>query len=129
MRQRIGLAAVAGMASILAGCASGPARPTQTSIPRQPTLSVAGPAASLPRADTLIGHTASALVSLMGQPALDVREGGARKLQFLGTTCVLDAYLYPPASRGEPVVTHVDARLPDGRDTDRDACAAALRRR
>jgi hypothetical protein len=42
---------------------------------------------------------------------------------------VLDAYLYPQRERGEPVVTHVDARLPDGRDVDRDSCIAALRRR
>ena len=61
------------------------------------------------------------------QPDLDLREGPARKLQFLGPACVLDAYLYPPRSgRGEPVVTYVDARQPDGRDMDRASCVAAL---
>ena len=34
-----------------------------------------------------------------GTPDLDVREGTARKLQFLGPACVLDAYLYPPRAR------------------------------
>jgi hypothetical protein len=62
------------------------------------------------------GRTAASLISLFGQPALDVQEGSARKLQFSGQNCVLDAYLYPQ-QRGDPVVTHVDARLPDGRDT------------
>jgi hypothetical protein len=68
------------------------------------------------------------LLSLFGQPALDVREGNARKLQFLGPSCVLDAYLYP-RGRAEAVVTHVDARLPDGRDADRAACVSSLQRR
>ena len=58
-----------------------------------------------------------------------MREGRARKLQFLGPACVLDAYLYPPRGGGDPVVTHVDARLPDGRDMDRSSCVAALSRR
>ena len=79
--------------------------------------------------EPVMGRTAQALVSLFGPPALDAQEGPARKLQFLGPHCVLDAYLYPQHGRGEPVVTHVDTRLPDGRDTDRNACIAALGRR
>ena len=31
-----------------------------------------------------------------------------------------------PAQPPEPVVTHVDARLPDGREMDRSSCVAAL---
>jgi hypothetical protein len=79
--------------------------------------------------DDVMGRDARALAALFGAPALDVREGPARKLQFLGPACVLDAYLYPPRGGGEPVVTHVDARLPDGRDTDRGGCIALLSRR
>ncbi|MEA2207391.1 MAG: hypothetical protein QOE77_4167 [Blastocatellia bacterium] len=79
--------------------------------------------------DDVMGHDARALVALFGNAALDVREGPARKLQFLGPACVLDAYLYPPRGGGEPLVTHVDARLPDGRDTDRGGCIATLSRR
>jgi|SRR5687768_2977705 hypothetical protein len=74
----------------------------------------------------VIGSTAGALVSQLGRFDLDLREGPARKLQFLGPACVLDAYLYPPRSGAEPVVTHVDARLPDGREMDRASCVAAL---
>ena len=78
----------------------------------------------------MLGATAAALVAQFGQPDLDAREGPARKLQFLGPACVLDAYLYPPrGGRGESVVTHVDARLPDGREMDRSSCVAALSRR
>jgi hypothetical protein len=76
-----------------------------------------------------MGQGARALVALFGNPDLDVREGNARKLQFLGPVCVLDAYLYPPRAGAEPVVTHIDARLPDGRDIDRSSCVAALTRR
>jgi len=74
----------------------------------------------------VIGSTAGALVAQFGRPDLELREGNARKLQFLGPACVLDAYLYPPRGGGEPVVTHVDARLPDGREMDRSSCVAAL---
>ena len=78
----------------------------------------------------VLGATARALVGQFGNPDLDLREGPARKLQFLGPACVLDAYLYPPRSgRGEAVVTHVDARQPDGREMDRSSCVAALTRR
>ena len=69
------------------------------------------------------------LAAQFGKADLDVREGSARKLQFVGPACVLDTYLYPPAVGGEPIVTHVDARLPDGRDMDRASCVAALSRR
>lgn len=80
--------------------------------------------------ESVLGSTARALVALFGDPDLDLREGPARKLQFLGPACVLDAYLYPPrGGRGESVVTHIDARLPDGREMDRSSCVAALMRR
>jgi len=73
-----------------------------------------------------MGQSATALQAQFGRPELDVREGEARKLQFTGAACVLDAYLYPSASGREAIVTHVDARLPDGRDIDRASCVAAL---
>ena len=76
-----------------------------------------------------MGRDARALVAMFGTPGLDVREGPGRKLQFLGPACVLDAYLYAPRRGGEAVVTHVDARLPDGRDTDKAACVETLSRR
>jgi hypothetical protein len=79
--------------------------------------------------ETVIGATARALIAQFGRPDLDLREGPARKLQFLGPVCVLDAYLYPTRGSTEAVVTHVDARLPDGREMDRSSCAAALSRR
>ena len=74
----------------------------------------------------VLGATARALAAQFGSAALDLREGNARKLQFVSAACVLDAYLYPPRAGAEPVVTHVDARLPDGREMDRASCVAAL---
>lgn len=79
--------------------------------------------------ESVMGRGARALIALFGNPDLDIREGTARKLQFAGPVCVLDVYLYPPQGGGEPVATHVDARLPDGRDIDRSSCVAALSRR
>lgn len=113
---------------LLAGCASSGGRPAPVAAP----VSVERPSIARPtiqRAEGVTGRTAASLISLLGQPALDVQEGNGRKLQFSGTNCVLDAYLYPQRERAEPVVTHVDARLPNGQDTDRTACFASLRRR
>ena len=131
MRQKIRLAAAGAVATLIAGCASGPSSeraPTRVTRPAN-TPAVVRPPAAADRSGALFGRTAQALTALFGEPALDVREGEARKLQFLGANCVLDAYLYPPGGRGEAVVTHVDTRLPDGRDSDREACIAALRQR
>jgi hypothetical protein len=118
-----GLAAL-GSIVLLAGCVSSPPQPRPGPV--------TGPMPTLrppPPGDALLGRNAAALIALLGTPALDVREGPARKLQFSGAACVLDAYLYPREGRGEPIALHVDTRLPDGRDTDRDSCLAHLRRR
>ncbi len=128
MRHRTFVIMLAG-AALLSGCASSSrpaARPE--AVAERPAKPPRTPAPSIP-ASELVGRTAQSLVGLFGQPALDVREGTARKLQFSGQNCVLDAYLYPRQGSGEAVVTHVDARSPDGRDADRATCMEALRRR
>ena len=107
---------------LLAGCAAGTPRPIVPSG-RVPTSYTA---IGLERVN---GQTAAGLVALFGQPDADVREGTARKLQFQGPICVLDTYLYPPASNAEPRVTYLDAREPDGSPIDRASCVAALTRR
>lgn len=78
--------------------------------------------------ERVIGQDAAGLTTLFGRPDADFREGSARKLQFQSGICVLDAYLYPKGS-GEPRVTYVDAREPDGSAIDRASCVAALTRR
>lgn len=103
----------------VAGCASTPAeRPAPA--PAQVPISRAG-------LESVIGASASALTNAFGAPDLDVREGTAQKLQFSSSVCVLDTYLYPRSSGSAPVVTHIDARFPDGRDMDRASCVAALK--
>lgn len=114
---------------LLAGCASSGGTPPRVSRADTGTSAVAASRPAQQRSDLVFGRNAAALLSLFGQPALDVQEGNARKLQFSGQTCVLDAYLYTPQGRGEPVVTHLDARWPDGRDADRASCIAALQNR
>jgi hypothetical protein len=83
--------------------------------------------ASRPAAGSLIGLDARGLQRLLGKPRLDIRDPAARKLQFAGSRCILDAYLYPPANGREPVVTYVEARTPTGTAVDANACAQALR--
>ena len=102
--------------TLLAGCAT---------APQPASLPVTPPVLSASGLERVLGADARTLVALFGPPALDVQEAQARKLQFAGPICVMDAYLYPKAGR-EPVVTYVDARQPDGRDIDRASCVSAL---
>ena len=127
----------------LAGCATAPpvagpastgvaksaptkAVPTRVRPSRKPPISATPQL--VPGVEGVIGNDAAGLVRQFGKPRLDILEGDARKLQFSGTACVLDAYLYPPVAGKEPLATYIDARRPsDGQDVDRAACIAALR--
>lgn len=79
--------------------------------------------------ERVLGQDARGLTTLFGKADRDVQEVGARRLQYAGPICILDAYLYAPRPTTEPVVTYLDARQPDGRDIDRASCVAALVRR
>ena len=84
---------------------------------------------ALPGTEGVIGATRVDLLRSFGPARLDVWEGDARKLQFGGTACVLDVYLYPKSAGAEPQATYVDARRPsDGKDVDRASCIVALRK-
>jgi hypothetical protein len=111
---------------LLAGCAAKTERPAPAVVRAPPQRVVPYNSTGL---ENVLGRTARMLEAQFGKPSLDVREGPARKLQFGGAACVLDAYLYPPKGGGEPIVTHIDARLRDGRDLDRASCVVALTRR
>ncbi|MDP4538117.1 hypothetical protein Q9K01_00555 [Qipengyuania sp. DY56-A-20] len=132
---------------LLAGCATVPAadRPAPPPVARgeaPPPMTPARPSVApstggfiaprimqVPGLETVIGRNATALANIFGPPRLEVREGDALKLQFTGTACVLDIYLYPLRPGAEPSATYVDARrASDGIDVDRAACVAALRR-
>lgn len=112
------------MLLFLAGCTPQIVRDASGGIvqPAPATFSIRG-------LEDVMGADARALERQFGTPELDVREGSARKLQFVGPVCILDTYLYPPERGGEAVVTYIDARLADGRDVDRASCVAAMARR
>lgn len=125
----------------LAGCGGEAPRvvsapPKPVAAPRKPPVTAKAAAAvpqpevmHLPGLGGVIGARAGALLQEFGTPRIDLTEGDVRKLQFAGTQCVLDIYLYPPGAGGEPVATHVDARrASDGKDVDRGQCVAALRK-
>lgn len=114
--------------TVLAACVPTD-RPRSSSARTDRRPSASAPLHTPTGLERVMGRSAAALIALFGDPGLDVREGPARKLQFLGPACVLDAYLYAPRRGGDPVVTHIDTRLPDGRDTDRAACVEMLSRR
>jgi hypothetical protein len=109
-------------ALVAAGC-------TPTPDVQQPSPPPSRPVPVVPqeRGD-LIGLSAADLVQRLGNPALQIREGQSLKLQFRAEGCVLDAYLYLPASgQGVQRVAHVDARRPSGAEIDQRTCIAAIR--
>ena len=101
----------------------GPARPPVHRTP--PAIQIL----AAPGLEGVIGATSADLIRQFGAARLDVWEGDARKLQFSGTACILDIYLYPGTRDREPQASYVDAHRSDGRDVDRAACVAALRLR
>jgi len=107
----------------LGACATtGPVvRQNAVPVPPPPTYGTVG-------LERVMGQNAIALTQLFGPPALDLTEGPGRKVQFASDICVLDAYLYPPASGGVPIVRHVDSRQRSGAPIDRASCVAALTR-
>lgn len=125
--------AVLSLVLALSACAAAPGASPQraSSGVRQPTTSPYRPQIqNLPGLEGVIGATPAQLSRQFGHPRLDVWEGDARKLQFTGSPCILDVYLYPSAPGREPQATYVDARRStDGQDVDRAACVSALRRR
>lgn len=140
---RLELLGALALLSLLAACGStggatvssagttAPARPRAHLQGVRPPTRQTPPARvqSLPGLEGVIGSSAADLRRQFGAPRLDVIEGDARKLQFSGTPCVLDVYLYPPAAGREPQATYVDARrASDGKDVDRAGCVSALRR-
>jgi hypothetical protein len=111
-------------------------RPPVSGVP--PTRPVAPPATPFrppavqqaPGLEGVLQQNAASLARLFGPPRLDVREGDARKLQFAGSACVLDVFLYPLRTGAEPVATYVEARrASDGQEVDQAACVEALSRR
>ena len=104
-------------ASVAAPTRARPSRkPSRTAVPL-----------ALPGLESVIGANAAALTRMFGPARLDIIEDDARKLQFSGQPCVLDAYLYPSAPGREPETTYIDTRRQDGADTDRAGCVTALR--
>ena len=125
--------------TMLAACGAGPVK-TASSTPLKPQLvAVRAPVhappprprvLAAPGLEGVIGASPDELARQFGPARLDVWEGDARKLQFIGTACVLDVYLYPPAAGAPPEATYVDARrASDGQDVDRASCVTALKRR
>jgi hypothetical protein len=102
---------------------------TPKAIQGQPALTLPPPPkVKVEGLEQVMGHNANTLIALFGKPEQDQREVNGRRLQFAGGGCVLDAYLYPPQAGREAIVTYTEARLPDGRDTDRAVCVSALLR-
>jgi hypothetical protein len=135
-------AAIALLPELLAGCATSGApasvatKPPPALTGGQALAAVRPPGKTariaelhmMPGLEGVIGVGAAELTRQFGPPRLEVWEGDARKLQFSGSACVLDVYLYPGPRGDELQATYVDARRPsDGQAIDRATCVAALR--
>lgn len=122
---------------LLAGCATQgvnyPQRPrikidapSRIPIPKLPTTI---PGVTATGVNAVMGKDRVALINMFGQPRLDIVEVKGRKLQFAGSQCVLDTYLYPDGRNNAEIVTYVDARRSDGAEVDRAACITSLQKR
>ncbi len=111
-------------ALFIAACATTPPPPAAPVEPPKPVV------VEKPESGTLIGLTANELVSRLGTPRLQIREGQGTKLQFAVPACILDAYLYPSApGGGVQRVTHVDTRNHQGNDVNQQSCITAIEAR
>ena len=107
-----------------APAAAQPVRPPVRYRPRNPQ------ALAIPGLEGVIGANESELLRQFGPARLNVWEGDARKLQFVGNACVLDIFLYPTTQGADPEATYLEARrASDGQDVDRVACVTALKQR
>ncbi len=104
----------AGVSLLLSACVGASDQPA--ALPPPPMAATYG------KPQPLIGYDARRLVAQFGEPRLDIRDRTVRKLQFVTGGCVLDTYLYATTRGREPTVTHIDTRLPDGRDADPASC-------
>lgn len=122
-------ALLAGLAAVLSSCAATP-KPASSSAPPHGSIVVLPRVMAVAGLEGVIGVPAKAVTGRFGTPRLDVAEGDARKLQFAGTTCVLDIYFYPVAAAAEPTATHVEARQRQGGAAfDAGACIREVERR
>jgi len=118
------------LALAVSACASGGASKPPILTQRAPAVAQPAPGSfrgppmpSTGQLGAIIGLQASALIERFGKARIDLSEGDARKLQFTGSTCVLDIFLYPASAGAEPVASHVESRLRrDGSATDRQNC-------
>ena len=110
--------AVTMLALAVAACSS-----TET---QRPSTMAPPAAAAVQTTGSLLGLSSAAVLTRLGTPVLQVREGDGLMLQYRAPSCILDAYVYP--TDGGASVTHVDARDSYGRDVDREACIAAVER-
>lgn len=131
---RLGLVAL--VAAMLAGCAGGsgggpaPVRGASAAALPRASGTAAPQVMAAAGLEGVIGLPAAALLRRFGEPRIDLAEGDARKLQYAGTTCVFDIYLYPLARGAEPSATHVEARIRQGgAAADPGACIRELERR
>jgi len=121
------IALIAALGASLGGCAAGS---TKTAAQGRSSIVVVPQVMSAQGLAGVIGSGAAALTQRFGQPRLDLAEGDARKLQFAGSTCVLDIYLYPVTAAAAPTATHVEARLRQGgAAADPGACIREVERR
>ncbi len=128
------LAGLALLAAALAGCAGGgrpaPVRPAAAPPPPRGTGVGAPQVMAAAGLEGVIGSSAAALARRFGEPRIDLAEGDVRKLQYAGSACVLDIYLYPLGQGAEPTATHVEARLRQGGGAaDAGACIRQIERR
>ncbi len=113
-------APVIAAALILAACAQGPGgapAPRATAAPQQ-QAAIVRPA---PAPSELIGAAPSQVEAKLGVPAFKGADGASRIWRYSAPGCTLLVIFYEDGPGGI-VATHLDARRPEGGETDLNRC-------
>jgi hypothetical protein len=107
--------------------------PVITLAPEAP-LGAVSPAAGAPGVPVLpggriLGQSDSAVLRLLGRPALRRAEPPGEMWQYVVGACVMHLFLYPADRGAEARVQHAEATMRGRTPTDVDACIADLRAR
>jgi hypothetical protein len=98
--------------------AAAPPAPAPAALPSSPTLR------SSPKT-LLDGLDAPQVLTKLGKPSLDRRDGRVRLLQFTGKTCVLDVLFWRAPVNPSTAVQHMEARTLRGDTSNTETCLRA----
>jgi len=97
-----------------------------TAAPPPPAVVAPPPQPLSPGLARLTNLGEAGVLALLGPASMARDEGPARHLQFIRPPCVLDVFLYPPATGGAAKVRSAAARRADGSRMEPGICLGLI---